>query len=113
MQYRIIPMSDGGRRVTTLAYRYRLARLGEDLWRLHWHPGGRPDVRYPHLHARFDGAPANTIKEHLPMGRATLEDAIRWARLGFLMARPDWRSVLEMTEADHLRYRSWHVNPDG
>lgn len=110
MMYRFVRGDGRTWRVTTVNYRYRLAIAGQDIWRMHWHPGGSSDISYPHLHARFDGAPvgANMIKQHLPMDRATLEQAIRWAeQCGYPMARQDWGTVLASAESEHLRHRSW------
>lgn len=116
MHYRIVECDDerGPWRVSTVAYRYRLAVLGKDVFRLHWHPTTKSPVTYPHLHAAL--APADkmpgSLDAHLPTGRMTLEDAIRWAiGIGMPSARDDWRERLNEAEAKHLEFRSWSKDP--
>jgi hypothetical protein len=117
MGYTIIPDDRPNRgpwRVRTLQYRYRLAVLDHDVFRLHWHPNGRSPVTYPHLHAALepkDRMPGS-IDTHLPVGRMTFENALRWAfELGMPAARADWSERLAEAEAAHLRYRSWSHDP--
>lgn len=117
MSYEIIRDEAPGRgpwRVRTLQYRYRLAITGNDVFRLHWHPNGRSPVTYPHLHAALepkDRIPAS-LDAHLPTGRMTLEDALRWAfELGMPAARSDWAKRLADAEAAHLQHRSWSKDP--
>lgn len=113
MMYRIVDDPERGPwRVRTLAYRYRLAvPPGQDVFRMHWHPGGNSDIEYPHMHLAL--APVDTVgdtlKKHQPVRRQTFEDAIRWAvAVGLKPARDDWEALLEQAERDHLRHRSWH-----
>jgi hypothetical protein len=113
MHYEVIPAEEpaGEWRVTTRAYRYRIARSGVDLVRIHWHPMGRSTYRDPHVHL-----PALTMAEgetaHLPVGRITFEDAVEWAiGLGIKPARSDWRSVLDRSRGPHVQHRSWHISP--
>ena len=114
MKYVIIP-EDDGYRVTTRAYRYRLARAGHDIWRLHWHPGGDSDIAYPHAHVALAGTPQparNLLTAHLPTPRMTFEQAVRWsAEVGFPMLRDNYEDVLAEGEAAHLVHRSWDIAP--
>lgn len=114
MHYRFLlddALESGPWRVTTEAYRYRLAMQGEDLFRIHWHPAGNSAVTYPHLHAALAGGEklANSLDAHLRMPRMAFEDAIRWAlELGVPASRPDWSNVLDSSVKGHLEHRSWH-----
>lgn len=102
--------SNGPWRVRTLAYRYRLALLGHDVFRIHWHPNGRSPITYPHLHANLSAEQklASSIDAHLETDRMTLERALRWAfELGMPAHRTDWADVLAETEAPHLEHRTW------
>jgi len=111
----------GPYRVTTRAYRYRIARSAVDIARIHWHPKGKSDEKRPHLHLALNIDPGkwrpgdpmpDTIKEHLPSGRMTLEDAVGWAiSLGMPTVRDDWATVLAECQAPHLQYRSWSQDP--
>lgn len=61
-------------RVTTSAYLYEFrAPDNAKLWAMHWHPAGKSDATFPHLHlytVRPDG--------HFPTPRQTLESAVHW-----------------------------------
>lgn len=113
MQYRIRRDDAPGRgpwRVTTLAYRYRLAVVDMDVFRMHWHPDGNSPAKSPHLHVRL--APVervgDTLQHHLNTERQTFENALRWAiQVGMPPARSDWSDLLDQAEAAHLRHRSW------
>ncbi len=106
MGYRIIEDARPDRgpyRVTTLNYRYLVARRGRDIVRLHWHPTGRSRVRYPHLHAELtiEGVANSVLREHFPTGRVTYEGAIRWLALcGAPMARDDYEEILRIRRGD-------------
>lgn len=113
MMYRIVEDDERGPwRVRTLGYRYRLAvPPGQDVFRMHWHPGGRSDVEYPHVHLALAPVDAvgDTLKQHMQVPRQTFENAIRWAvNTGMEPARQDWEELLAQAERDHLKYRSWH-----
>ncbi|NCT90268.1 hypothetical protein GXB85_04775 [Cellulomonas sp. APG4] len=109
MHYEIIPTQDTSAwRVTTRAYRYRVACADAELVRMHWHPSGNSPHTLPHLHIPALAAATH----HLPVTRLTFEDAIEWAiSLGAPPAREDWRDVLGETRALHIEHRSWHVSP--
>lgn len=100
----------GPYRITTRAYRYRLAAAGHDLVRFHWHPVGRSLVTGPHLHlslAMRDPA-RDPLDMHLPTPRFTFEAAIEWAiEMGWPPANSDYESILAACQDPHLRYRSW------
>ena len=114
MSYRIVRRDDQWR-VTTLAYRYRLALAGIDVFRIHWHPAGNSAISYPHLHANLspDDKLASSLDAHLETDRMSLERSLRWAfELRMPAARSDWAEVLERTEGPHLEHRSWsHGGP--
>lgn len=113
MHYRIIRTEDGWR-ITTLAYRYRLARAGIDLFRMHWHPVGNSPFKLPHFHLNLEGRDFTdgTEEQHFPSGRMTFEDAVHWAILaGVRPARSDWEAVLNEGREVHIRHRSWSREP--
>lgn len=109
MHYEIVKEPDpvrGPWRVTTRAYRYRVAHCGNDIARLHWHPAGKSPYTKPHLHLPQAG---EAEKGHLPVGRLTFEDAVEWTiTLSAQEARTDWRSVLDASRQAHTLHRSWH-----
>ncbi len=114
MGYRIIRTNEPDRgpwRVTTTAYRYRLAVPEHDLFRMHWHPAGNSPVDYPHLHAALgpERITEQALKAHLRTSRMTLEQAIRWSfEVGMPPACADWEERLDSAEKPHLERRSWH-----
>lgn len=110
MHYEIIRTGDdSGWRVTTRAYRYRLALCGADLFRMHWHPVGNSPYKTPHVHLPKMGI---DDKVHLPTGRLTFEDAVEWSiGLGVPPARTDWQSVLKASHALHIEHRTWSTEP--
>jgi hypothetical protein len=113
MHYKIIQDDRDGYgpfRVTTRAYRYRFAVLGQDVTRFHWHPCGRSPHTEPHLHLALvrTGDPGDTRDVHLPSPRFTFESAISWAiALGWPAARSDHEDVLNDCQEPHLHHRSW------
>ncbi len=113
MHYRII-RADAGWRVTTLAYRYRMGRVGIDLFRMHWHPTGNSPFKLPHFHLNLEGKDFTdgSEEQHFPSGRMTFEDAVHWAILaGITPVRDDWQEVLDAGREAHIRHRSWAHNP--
>lgn len=112
MHYEVIRTDDGQEwRVTTRAYRYRLAHLGHDKVRMHWHPTGKSPYVLPHLHLPEMTATTGE-KGHLPVSRLTFEDLVEWAiGLGVTPARTDWKSVLDASRALHLQHRTWSDQP--
>jgi hypothetical protein len=117
MHYKIVRDEAPGRgpwRISTRAYRYRVARIGTDVFRIHWHPWGQSPYRDPHIHLNFavPGRAPTTLDEHFPTGRLTFEDAIEWAvGIGVPVARDDWQDVLADARAVHLAHRSWGTTP--
>jgi hypothetical protein len=115
MHYELI-RDDGAAqwRVSTRAYRYRLAHVGHDIFRIHWHPAGVSTYHLPHVHLSLISRDEQltTLDEHLPTGRLTFEDAIEWAiETGVPRARDDWRDVLAFSRERHLEHRSWSTRP--
>lgn len=113
MNYRIIRDERPGRgpwRVTTTAYRYRLAVPEHDVFRLHWHPAGNSPVKYPHAHLALSPAARmpDSLDAHLPTARMSFEQALRWAfEVGVEARVEDWRERLDRSEAPHLEHRTW------
>lgn len=117
MSWRVVPDDRDGYgpfRVTTTRYDYSLILDDGEVWAFHWHPEGRSDVVYPHVHF---GSPVLastspiTSKAHPPTGRMTLEQTIRWVlESGGTSPFHDWPERLALAEAPHLLYRSWTQN---
>lgn len=112
MSYKFVQDPDGTWRVMSVGYSYGLAYGDQQLWRMDWHPTSLVSpLPYPHIHLSFDKLLPETpaiSKEHLPTGRFTFEDAIRWAAaFGFPMVHSDALQRLYLAEKDHLVYRSW------
>lgn len=84
------------RGIRTVGYRYALLDAnGRELISYHWHPAGRSNATYPHLHLG-EGPLAHA---HIPTGFVTLPDVVRLA-IGGLSVRPrrsDWDNVLTQT----------------
>lgn len=102
--------------VKTLGYRYRLALHGTHLWRIHWHPTVTSGYHLPHVHMNLDGAIGevrpDTLDQHYPTGRMTLEDAVEWVlNVSIQPAREDHADVLQRTRDLHVQHRSWHTSP--
>jgi hypothetical protein len=113
MHYEIIRVSTDEWRVTTHAYRYKLSALGQDIFRIHWHPFNRR-YKAPHIHANFQvpGSDEPTADKHMPTGRLTFEDAVEWAfNLGVEPYRSDWATILQESKAKHVEHRTWHNTP--
>lgn len=108
-QYQLIETDDPDRgpwKVSTRANRYRLNdQAGRELAGWHWHPRGRSREQYPHLHV-FEGPLAGL---HLPTGRVSLERVLRLllAELDVRPRRPDWKDVLDTTDAAFVEWRTW------
>jgi hypothetical protein len=114
MSWRVIEDARDGfgpYRVTTRRYEYSLTIDHDELWAFHWHPDGKSDVTYPHMHLGLpllaESAPISN-KAHPPTGRMTLEQAIRWViDSGGKPRFEDWADRLALAEAPHLLYRTW------
>jgi hypothetical protein len=120
MRYRLIEDDGEGRgpwRATTEGYIYKITEAdGAELVQWHWHPDGASDERDPHYHfAAAVLAPDGifTPKTHVPSPRVTFEEVVRrsidWA--GAAPLCDDWRDRLDLAEAPHRLYRTWHVTP--
>ncbi len=100
-------------KVSTVAYYYTLliAATAQEVLGYHWHPQGRSDVTYPHLHL-YEGAGSlqhNLRKAHLPTGRIAVEDMLRLAIIHFrvLPLRQDWETILTETQDAFQQWRLW------
>ena len=116
MHYELVRDDDSGVwRASTRGYRYRLAKLGHHVFRMHWHPSNVSTYHLPHVHLSLAGpeqAMLTSLDEHLPTGRLTFEDAVEWAiEAGVPARRSDWRDVLAQTRALHIQHRSWDTVP--
>lgn len=120
MTYEIIKVDDdtlGPFKISTQGYLYSLYdKQGNELFGIHWHPGGSGGFQAPHVHF---GSPVLSpqgplpAKHHLPTPRMTFETAIRWAiEHGAEPIQADWQNRLTLAETPHLLYRSWHQSPD-
>jgi hypothetical protein len=120
MRYRLIEDDGEGRgpwRATTEGYMYKVTEQdGTEIVQWHWHPDGASPERDPHYHfaavlLATDGI--FTPKTHVPSPRVTLEEVVRRC-IDWFGAKPlcdDWRDRLDLAEAPHKLYRTWHVNP--
>lgn len=116
MFWKVIADPDNGPfRVTTTGYDYQLLRDDRELWDFHWNTGEKSKVKTPHLHLGdvvLSTAAPVTSKAHLPTGRVTLEQAVRWAvEFGAQPKFSDWEDRLALAEAPHLLFRSWNTEP--
>ena len=117
MFWKVIEDPDNGPfRVTTTGYDYQLLRDDRELWDFHWNTGEKSRVKVPHLHLGdvvLSSASPVTSKTHLPTGRVTLEQAVRWAiEFGAEPRFPNWEDRLALAEAPHLLFRSWNTDPN-
>lgn len=116
MHYQLIEAPEvGGWRVRTLGYRYQLALQGTHLWRIHWHPTVTSGYHLPHLHlnlGRPGEVPVDTMGQHHPTGRMTLEDAVEWVfNAGISPARDDWAEIINRSRDRHVLHRTWATFP--
>jgi len=115
-QYRIVESEEprGPWKVQTVAYSYVVNYGADELLAFHWNPTGPGAVTRPHLHvgpasgATYEGL----IHAHIPTGRIALEDVLRLAidEFGAVPLRPDWREVLDATQAGHEEWRTWSAS---
>lgn len=114
-RYRLVQGAEArtGWRVNTAEYIYTLLDLDErPLLAWHWHPQtgrGPHRITYPHLHVYGQTTLPTLPDRHPPTGRVSLEAVIRFVidELGVEPRRPDWRAILDETEAVFKRDRSW------
>jgi hypothetical protein len=100
-------------RVTTLMYAYDLVVDDSTVWAMHWHPDGEGDEFRPHYHLSGCGGHPFSVKDHLPSGRHTIEDAVEWCVLhGAEPANKDWAHVIAETKGVHVLHRSWSNWPN-
>jgi hypothetical protein len=68
----------------------------------HWHPDGKSDVTWPHLHVYEER------KLHVPTGRVAIEQIVRLAiDLGAPPIRDDWEDVLARSLSRFQDWRTW------
>jgi hypothetical protein len=96
-----------------VAYDYTLLSVesGQEVLAYHWHPTGRSDITYPHLHL-YGGVGAlqpNIRKAHLPTGRIAVEDVLRLAitHLQVIPLREDWDDIITTTQNAFQIWRTW------
>lgn len=96
-------------RVTARGYLYSLkAPNGDDIWRMHWHPGGASQEERPHLHIHPN------LKQHQVSPRMTFEKAIQWCipfGAPLTCSLEEALAHLEVAQAEHILYRSWADYP--
>ena len=117
LQYRIIESegSLGPLKGSIVGYAYTLLEEVADhevaLLAYHWHPHGRSQITYPHLHIyqcaeirRPDGREA-----HFPTGRIAFEEILRLVIQEFNVRpiREDWGTILDRTQAAFENWRTW------
>jgi len=115
VEYRVLPWAADARQwvAQTAAYYYALtdedrasATLGSrEILAFHWHPEARGAFLDPHLHvgaAWLGGEARISPKWHVPTGRVTLEEIIRFAIRHFDVKpmRGDFERVLTNTRAE-------------
>ncbi len=101
-------------KVSIVAYYYTIETSGptrQEVLGYHWHPQGRSDITYPHMHL-YQGAGTlqhNLPKAHLPTGRIAVEDILRLAitHFGVVPLREDWETILEITQNAFQEWRTW------
>lgn len=119
-QYRIVECDPkkhdpelGRYRVTTLMYTYELVVDGSTVWSMHWHPDGQGAEFRPHYHLSGGDDHPFSVKDHLPSGRHTIEDAVEWCILhGAVAADDKWETVIAETKGVHVLHRSWSNTPN-
>lgn len=99
-------------RVTTTAYVHVLEDSSrQEIIAYHWHPKQGSAFNFPHLHiGRGIGVNLGEIhKYHIPTSRVALEEVLRLAigEFGVEARRADWREVIDETQAEFERGRSW------
>jgi hypothetical protein len=102
-------------KVRTAAYYYTLEEAApphREIFGYHWHPHGRSDVTYPHLHlyAGAGGTNYNIANNaHFPTGRIALEDVLGFiiTHFGVEPLRDDWAAILARTQDAFEQWRTW------
>ena len=104
LHYRIVEdsASPGSWTVRIVAYYFTLAdRDDREILAYHWHPAGRSNVTWPHLHLGSFSHGVGLSRAHLPTGCVSIEQILRLAiaDLGVRPRRKDWADVLNRTQA--------------
>jgi hypothetical protein len=115
--YVVVPTGEAGSRyrVHSRSYSYELTTTDErPLLRYDWHPDSDDEgaIPYPHLHLSGHTKPVDLTHAHLPTGRVSLEEVLRFAisQLAVPVHRDhqaDWAQILEANEAAFRAHSSW------
>lgn len=113
--YYVVKVEDPDRgpwKVSTAEYNYNFRDADNRVViAYHWHPQERQKVRRPHLHLdQGAGVGRQDLhRTHIPTGRVSIEDVIRFAitELGVEPLRDDWEQVLESAQSVHETWRTW------
>lgn len=100
----------GPYKVSTRAFLYALEdQAGHEILAYHWHP--KQTQHFPHLHLGHGAkiGRRELQKAHLPTGRVSLEEFVRFMITDFHVApaRLDWDSVLAQAQAAFEKWRTW------
>lgn len=96
-------------KVSTAAYYYGIHdNRQSEILSYHWHPG--TERQDPHLHFESSSKVIDFLRGiHLPTGRVSLEEVL-WFLIEELKVKPlrrDWNKVLQSTQSQYERFRSW------
>jgi hypothetical protein len=109
----------GENKASTLAYIYSIQldeqpvdQADPEVIAWHWHPRTTPDRPTPHVHVRVDHdqLQGTLSKMHLPTGRVSFEEVIRFLidDLDVIPARPgDWEALVRDSEDRFRAFRTW------
>ena len=116
--FKIVPDEryQGEYKAQTLAYIYAVYVEAESLedaevvaW--HWHPLTTPARIQPHLHVHADHrlSGLSLSKLHIPTGRVSFEQVVRFLVDDFQVVpqRHDWRDVIAESEERFRAFRTW------
>lgn len=114
-QYRIVEAQGeaGPYKVQTRAYMYSVESpaMQQEILSYHWHPSGPSPFKTPHLHLTrgVHEAYPDIVEAHLPTGRISIEEFLRFAIETFRLRtrRDDWRSVVNRTQATFRKWQTW------
>ena len=111
IHYRIVPASGdrGPWKVSITSYLYTLQDSdGQEIVSYHWDPRGRGRETFPHLHVGHSRG-VLTRKHHLPTGRISLEEILRYAiaELGVKTRRKNWVEILDRNQQLLEDWRAW------
>jgi hypothetical protein len=103
------PRYEGEWKVSTDGYAYvlRTSEAGRPVFQWHWHP--ESGLGACHLHVGAEHPEIDALhKLHLPTGRVSLEEVLRFAIEHFdVERRDDWDAVLGESQSRHEMFRTW------